>query len=168
MKASGFSWQRHFQAMKPHRVEFGGIMHADDLRALNAYMHSVTPKTDAARKLLSDWAGWWVAVGDPSNYMFLVPDEVWDEARNRRNAFNLANATTPQEHAQVQEVIKSGVTTEAARGEPERRDPNTGMFPIPPEPEHVWKKWWFWPAVGVGTAFLLPAVLRQFLPKISI
>jgi hypothetical protein len=159
------NWEKHFRSMKPRQktVEFGGIMHADDLNAVNEYLHRTPAKTQEARKLVSDWATWWVTTGDPKNYTFLVPDAVWDEARNRRLAFNVANAVTAEEKQQVAFVATQGQSSEQTRGEQDRRDPNTGQIFVPPKPP---LPSWFWPVV-VGSVVLgvgVPIVRKILIP----
>lgn len=109
-------------------------MIADNLRAINDYFHRTTAKTAQAAALQSDWSAWWIATGSPSNYYFTIPQSVMDEASNRRLAFQIANAITPQEKQMVQRVATSGISAEQAQGLPERRDPTTGLYHIPPKP----------------------------------
>jgi hypothetical protein len=110
---------------------------------------------------LSDWSAWWISTGDPRNYTFLVPDAVWDEARNRRLAFNLANATTAEEKAAVESSATQGVSSEQMRGEQDRRDPETGTFHLPPKPV---LPTWFWPvAVGSLAVGLVAPLVRKVL-----
>jgi hypothetical protein len=166
------NWEKTFRAMKPtktptHVFEFGAILHADDLNAVNAFFHSTPAKTPEARKLQSDWAAWWISVGDPDNYWLSVPQSVWDEARNRRLAFNLANATTAAEKERVTEVATQGVSTEQARGESERRDPTTGQIFVPPAP--VFPSWVKPVAFGaacvvVGFTVVAPLLKKLVLP----
>jgi hypothetical protein len=158
------NWEKHFRKRVPHHVEFGaGEMRAPDLLAINDYFHRTAPKTPKATALQSDWAAWWVSTGDPDNYFFSIPDAVFDEARNRRLAFNLANATTPEEKKIVEEVAKTGMTAEAARGEPERRDPATGQFFVPPEP--ILPNWFFPVVVGAAVLGLgVPFLKKLILP----
>jgi len=158
------NWEHHFRNMSRHEVGFGGILLADNLRAVNDYFHRTQAITPQAQKLASDWSAWWIETGDPDNYMWLVPDEVWDEARNRRLAFDRANAITPQEKQQVETVARTGMTTETQQGEADRRDPMTGEYHVPPANPPLMKRWWFWPVVGVSTGLLLPKALRFLIP----
>src|SRR5206468_12801055 len=70
----------------------------------------------------------------------------YDVARNKRNAFNLANVSSPSELSNVREVIKTGISSEQMQGLPDRRD-SEGMFPNPP-PRSLW------PIMLFGTLFL--------------
>lgn len=170
------NWERHFRQMKTKAQEtsfgsdvsdygpvgFGGIMLAADMKAINDYFHRVLPVTAEAKRLVSDWAQWWITTGAPDNYTFLIPDEVFDEARNRKLAFDRANAVTQREKDNVERVAKTGMTHETMLGEPDRRDPVTGGYYVPPTP--ILPKW-FWPvvigsvAVGIGVPLIRKVVL---------
>lgn len=170
------NWEKHFRDMKKRQVDdpsdygpvgfgadFSGIMLADDMKAINDYFHRVAPVTDEAKRLASDWAQWWITTGDPGNYIFLIPDAVFDEARNRKLAFDRANAVTQHDKDLVEQVAKTGMTHETAQGEPDRRDPVTGGYYVPPTPI---LPTWFWPVV-VGGAVLgvgIPVIRKLILP----
>lgn len=162
-------WEKHFRQRRRLNtdpdygpVSFGAILLTDNLNAVNQYMHSTPVKTAQAAALLSDWARWWITTGDPSNYIFSIPDAVWDEARNRRLAFNLANATTQAEIDQVHAVATEGVSSEQAAGQQDRRDPNTGLiFVPPPSGLPTWAKTL---AIGAVAGLILPRVIRVLLP----
>ena len=180
------NWEKHFRDMKqagarkarPEDVsdygpvqfgsdwappKFTGIMLADDMKALNDYFHQVIPVTNEAKRLVSDWAQWWITTGAPDNYTFLIPNAVFDEARNRKLAFDRSNAVTQHEKDLVEQVAKTGMTHETMLGESDRRDPVTGGYYVPPTP--ILPKW-FWPvvigsvALGVG----VPIVRKVLLP----
>jgi len=163
------NWETHFRQLSRPRTttSFGadafGSDIVDNLIALNAYFHSTPIKTNEARRLVSDWSRWWIETGNPDNYTFSVPDEVWDEARNRRLAFNMANAVTAAETKQVETVAQTGITSEQSQGLPDRRDPTTGQFFVPPAP--VFPSW-FWPAVAAGALLYLgvPLLKKTLIP----
>lgn len=85
----------------------------DDVNAIYDYMKGQVPKTTEAGNIRTqfiswaDQAGWW----DKN-----MSDDWYNEARSRRNAFNIANATTPAQKAQVQNVLATGLTSEQMQG----------------------------------------------------
>lgn len=103
---------------------------AEDMDAINVYFHTQPVKTPAAQKLKDQWIinwdkiSWW----DKNFY-----GPVYDWARNRRNEFDTANATTPAEQAKVVERQKTGVSTEEMQGLPDRRL-SSGQYVDPPPP----------------------------------
>jgi hypothetical protein len=176
-------WERHFRSMKRQPpssfgADFGVIgpsPNADNLLATNSYIQQATVKTAKASNLQADWAKWWLATGNPENYYTYVPDSVWDEGRNRRLAFDLANAITPAETQQVIAVATNGTSTEQAQGLPDRRDPATGFIPVPgldpntgatkPPAVPTWVKPVFMGAVAVGLGIsVLPIIKKILLP----
>jgi len=76
--------------------------------------------------------------------------QVWDEARNRKNAFNEANARNAKELENVKRV-QQGMTSEEMQGK-EKRILSTGRFAVPPKP-------WIptWGKIALGTAAVLGA-----------
>ncbi len=139
----------------------------DNLLAVNQYMHQTAAKTTQAKMLSSDWARWWDATGNPANYSLQIPPAVWDEARNRKTAFNLANATTKAEQDLVTKSATTGMSSEQMQGLPERRDPNTGLFYVPPPPPVPFFPTWVKPvaiaAVAAGLGFSLVPTLRKLI-----
>jgi len=118
----------------------------EDMDAIAQFMAGTPARTDAARKLQDEWkvwldgVSWWNRNYDRPTY---------DHARNLRNSFNLANATTATEKAGVQQVIQSGMTTETMTGGASRVS-SEGKFSekdagvTPPLP--LWAKF----AIGLG------------------
>jgi len=177
-----FDWEHHFRSMSSspsgsvprscahYSTEFGGGFTAvitDNLNATNAYMHQTAPKTPQATQLLSEWAKWWASTGDPENYVFYTPDAVWDEARNRRLAYDVANAPNA---AAAQSVIDSAkhsqMTTEEQQGKQRRDDPTTGGYyppPRPPIPSWVVPVLIGAAALGIGVS-VVPMLRRVVLP----
>ncbi len=105
------------------------LLTSDNMTAIQAYFAATAARTPAAVKIKDDFTKWydglwWYEKSETSNY---------DLARNLRNRFNLANAATPDEHAAVTEVIKTGLTTEQLQGEADRRL-SSGQLPGPESP----------------------------------
>ncbi len=86
---------------------------AEDIDAVALYMAQTPAKTPSARQLQDqfkvwlDGVSWWNKRYDRPTY---------DRARNLRNDFNLANATTPAGRAAAEQVAKTGLTTEQTTG----------------------------------------------------
>lgn len=175
-------WERHFRGMRPKApAQFSGLFdgsgamsgglfgepshvdNGDNMRAVNDYFHTVTAQTPQARQLQSDWMQWWITTGNPDNFTFFVPDKIWDEARNRRLAFNLANAITPQEKENVIRVATTGVSSETIRSESEKRDPVTGQIFIPPPPPFNLPKWFFPVVVGTVALVVVGPLARKII-----
>lgn len=87
----------------------------DDMVALNDYFNRVIAITPEAVKHKAAWYTWYNGLGAIEKRM---SNAVWDQARARRNEFNLANAKTPSEKAQVEYVMATGTTTESLAGKP--------------------------------------------------
>lgn len=118
---------------------------ADDMEAINVYMMGTAPKNILATTLKNEWLHWYDAL---NFYDKNFDGGTYDVARNKRNAFNLANVSSLQEEQNVREVIKGGITTEQMQGKTDRRDSN-GMFPNPP-PRTIPT----WAYLVFGTVFL--------------
>lgn len=138
-----------------------------NLNAVNEYIHRQQLKTPAAASLASDWSRWWDSTGNPDNYSLRIPTAVWDEARNRKLKFDLANATTPQETELVKRVATTGMSSEQMRGEQDRRDPTTGGYYVPPEPPPPtfppWAKPVFVGALALGLGLSAVPMLRKLI-----
>ena len=123
--------------------------------AINAYFHATEAVTDEAKRIKSAFVAWydgltWIGKGLESNY---------DLARNQRNQFNLANATTPEEKANVTDVITTGLSTEQLNGQTDRRDTN-GMLPgpvAPPKPPLIPNEYLIAGAAVAGLAIIAGA-----------
>lgn len=88
-------------------------MQVDDVNAIYTYMKAQVPKTTEAANIRTQFINW----ADQASFWDKTMDSDWyDEARSRRNQFNLANATTPAQKAQVQNVLATGITTEQMQG----------------------------------------------------
>lgn len=122
----------------------------EDMDAIAQYMAATPARTAAAQKTQDDWKvwldglSWWNRNYDRPTY---------DHARNLRNAFDLANATTAAEQTSAQQKIKTGLTTEEMTGGPTRIT-SDGKFSeadggvAPPMP--LWGKF----AIGIAVAGL--------------
>lgn len=142
------NWEAHFRGSRTRKVQsqfgcdcepkgskFGGTFdsqNTENLNAVNDYMHHTVAKTAQAKALQSDWVRWWESTGNPDLSWFAPSNLLWDEARNRRLAFDTANATTPEESAAVKQQAATGISSEQAQGAPDRRDPTTGQYYVPP------------------------------------
>lgn len=138
---------------------FTGSQQTDDLDAINEYMMKTKIKTKKAEALQVEWIKWFEPL---SWYERTLDTDTFDVARNRRNAFNLANATSTKAKEQIREVIKNGTSGEEARGET-RRSTAEGRYIEdaelePPEP--------FFPtrvkvAAGLGLLAILAAMMAK-------
>lgn len=179
------NWESHFRSMKPSpqfscgcdcapSPQFGTLLpstllvsqNTDNLNSVNDYIHRTVAKTAKAKELQSDWVRWWESAGNPDLSWFPPSDLLWDEARNRRLAFDLANAVTAAETQAVKQHASGGMSSEQAQGEPDRRDPTTGTYYTPPPPPvPAWVK----PvvigalALGVGIS-ALPLIRKVIFP----
>lgn len=130
---------------------------ADDIDAIALYVAGTPYRTDAARKIQDEFKTWLDSV---SWWNKRYDRPTYDHARNLRNAFNLANATTATERTAVQQVIQGGVTTEETTGAPSRitsggtfSEKEGGVAP----PLSLWAK----VAIGVAVAGLGIYGLRE-------
>ena len=88
---------------------------SEDMTAIDAYFKRVAAVTPEADKVKKAWMLWYPSLGF---YDKNFNGKVYDEARTRKNAFNLSNAKTPAEKAQVVHVMTTGMTTETMQGKP--------------------------------------------------
>lgn len=79
----------------------------DSLVAVNDYMQRTPTKTEAAQTLRNLWNGWYPNL----NFIQMRMDSTYQEAVNRRNAFNVANTTNLAELEKVREVVQTGHST---------------------------------------------------------
>jgi peptidoglycan hydrolase-like protein with peptidoglycan-binding domain len=86
---------------------------SDDMEAIHVYMKGQVPKTPESTAIRSQYLKWFDGLGFwDKNWS----GSAYDEARTRRNQYNLKNAVTPAEKAQVQTVLAQGMTTEQMAG----------------------------------------------------
>ncbi len=99
----------------------------DDLETINQYIMYTPLKTKAAEAARDKWVVWY----DGLNWVERnAGTATFDRARNLRNEFNLANASTSEEKTQVENVLKTGITSEEAEGGT-RRALTSGFYNVP-------------------------------------
>lgn len=91
---------------------------SEDMEAIDRYMRTQPMKTSEAAKVHDDWIVWYDGLSWWSRSM---DGEVYDEARNRRNKFNRANAVSRTEKAATERIITEGASTEELAGGLDRR-----------------------------------------------
>ena len=103
---------------------------SDDLEAIDRYMKETPLHTKEAARLRDEWIKWWDGL-----WWFekQTDSNLFDIARNKKNAFNLANARDPIERADIKESLKTAVTSEELRGDP-RRMLSDGSYDTEKEP----------------------------------
>jgi len=142
-------------------------MTRDNLNTVNSYIHAQHLNSPEASAIASDWSRWWDTTGNPENYTLRIPAEVWDEARNRKLKFDLANAVSATQKEHIINVAKTGMSSEQMRGQEDRRDPSTGGYYVPPEPEPSalppWAKPVFVGAVALGVGLSVVPMLRKLV-----
>jgi len=74
-----------------------------DVKAINDYFKRTAPKTAAAAQLKKSWETWYSGL----NFVTLTLDSTFQEATNRRNAFDVAQAKNPEELAKTKAFIAS-------------------------------------------------------------
>lgn len=108
---------------------------AANIEAINRYIADAKINTAAAAKIRDRWIKWHDNLGwYDSSFPSL---QVYDEARNIRNEFNIANAVTTEEKKQVKQLQQEGLTSEELRGETSRRL-STGDYLEKPEESEPW------------------------------
>jgi len=123
-----------------------------NMAAIVNYFNAATPKTGAAAKVKDDFAKWYADLSYLDTHW--RTDDTYVKARNYRDDFNHANATTAAETAAVDRVIKTGVTTEQTWGEPPKARTTSGRYATESEPT-VPTYWKIALAVVAGGAVLL-------------
>lgn len=105
---------------------------SDNMDAINVYITTVPLKTPQATQLHDAWVAWYSGL----SWLELNVTQsqaTYDEARNRRLAFDQANAVTDADKAAVQNVATTGISTEQQAGQADRRR-SDGTYAIPPAP----------------------------------
>ncbi len=142
-------------------------MMRDNLNTVNSYIHAQPINNPNAASVASDWSRWWDSTGNPANYTLRIPAEVWDDARNRKLKFDLANAASKAQQDHIIEVAKTGMSSEQMRGQEDRRDPTTGTYYVPPPPPPSvlppWAKPVFVGAVALGLGLSAVPMLRKLI-----
>lgn len=101
------------------------MSYSEDLEAIKRFIDTTPAVTMDASNIKANFLKWYDDLGIIERNF--PSQETYDEARNRRNQFNLANAKTAAEKQVVQTVITTGLSTEQMRGEADRRDAS-GMY----------------------------------------
>lgn len=109
-------WNRHFaersKMKEPSR--FGAaILQADDIDAINRYIVYAKINTKDASKIKDEWIKWHDGLSWWDRNM---APEVYDQARNIRNRFNLANTTSAKEKEEIRQIQQTGLSTEEMQG----------------------------------------------------
>jgi hypothetical protein len=120
-----------------------------DMVAIDKFFARTQPKTTKASILKDSWIKWYHSL---SEWEKRTDKDVLLQARGRRNDFNLANTTTPEEREHVSDVIERG---EAERG----TVPEVAYFWNSPTGQSVKKVGWY-TAIGTGTVALLYTVAK--------
>ncbi len=117
---------------------------SDDMEAIDRYITSVSIVNKAAIPLQDEWKSWYNQLGW---YDKNLSQDVYNQARNRRNAFNLANTVNEADKTRVEKVIASSFTEEEAAGKSRIAD-SKGNFFIAPKP--IIPDWVKYGAMGIG------------------
>lgn len=89
------------------------MSYIEDNEAINDYMRRTGANTDKARDIQNQFFAFWQK---GSWWDKNMSSDWFDEARTRRNQFNLANATNIVEKQNVEKVLATGLTREQMRG----------------------------------------------------
>ena len=125
-----------------------------DLTAINDYMHAQPLNTPEATTLFNQWVTWYDGLGFMD--LHVNTTATYDLARNMRDQFNLANAQSDAERAQIQSVMQTGQTSEQDAGQT-KRNLADGSLPGPkaPPPAPWIPTWAKYAAAGVGALTII-------------
>lgn len=124
-------WQKHFAETSKEPSRFGAaLLQADDIDAINRYIVYATIKTKEAGKIKDEWIRWHDTLSWWDKNM---NQGVFDEARNKRNRFDIANSTSAAERESVKQRQQTGLSTEETQGGT-RRVLSSGQYDTPSEP----------------------------------
>lgn len=142
-------------AMKLPRIQ--------NMRSINRYMMGTGyPKGTAgnlsrnamnyeeAAKIKDDWVRWY---GDIGWWEFRFDDAIYDEARNRLQAFDRASAKSKKELESVVNRQLTGMTSEEMEGKP-RRNLSDGSYYVPWVSSYTKTKWTTLGLLGGGLVSL--------------
>lgn len=101
----------------------------DNMEAMVRYFNDTPVVTKAAAEIKDRFSAWYSNLGWYDKNV--NTDETWNQARNYRNSFNLANVTSQAEKKDVQAQIQSGYTYEQAHGKPIQAKTSEGMYAAP-------------------------------------
>ena len=128
-----------------------------DMDAINQYFIDHPPTNTAANMLVADWASWWANL---SWWDKNISTDAFDAARNKVNAYMIANAP-PAQQPVIKQVIAEGITTEEMEGQPKRADAQ-GNLPVPPPPGSLASDWQKFKTFG------LPALAITILAGVAL
>ena len=121
-------WQKHFAERSRETSTFGS--QDEDIDAINEFFAREPIHTSEAAKIKDEWIKWHDDLGWYSkNY----DSAAYDEARNIRNRFNIANAITAEDKAFVRTVQQTGFSTEEMQGGV-KRVLSDGTYSTPNQP----------------------------------
>lgn len=95
------------------------LLQSDDIAAIDRYITSAPIATTGGQAAKDAWIRWNDGV---SWYDRNFDRAALDHARNARLAFEFANATSDAERATILNRALTGVSSEQAQGEPDRRN----------------------------------------------
>lgn len=90
---------------------------SENMKAINTYFVQTKAITPKAAAIQSDWAKWYGGLGF---YDLNIDGSKYDEARARRNNFNLANVLNAAEQKKVEQVLAQGITSEMLSGKSDK------------------------------------------------
>jgi hypothetical protein len=96
---------------------------AEDMTAIDEFMKRSAPVTPEATALRQSWLIWYPSL---SWYQKSFDTDTRDEASTRRNKFNLANAKTEAEKANVVRVLTTGMDSNQMQGKARKETLPTG------------------------------------------
>jgi len=96
---------------------------SENMEAVNRYMRTTPIVNNAAFPIKDDFIRWW---DNLSWWSINMDGSAWDEARTRRNKFQLANVKNEQQRANVVRVITTGIESEEMEGKPRPTTLSTG------------------------------------------
>jgi hypothetical protein len=130
-------------------------LQADNLDAINRFVVGTVIKTPAAQQLRDEWIQWF---DTRTSYDLNFDRPTYDAARNRKLAFELANATSDAEREQIKLVAQTGMSSEEMQGEADRRQTGGHYTEASPASPFVGLAWL---AVAIGGAAAAGAFLAR-------
>lgn len=117
-------WQKHFR-----ESTFGADV--EDIAAINRYIANGKTNTKEAAKIRDEWIQWHDKLGWWD--LHINTNAVYDQARNIRNRYNVANAKTAADKDFVKQVQQQGLSTEELQGGV-KRVLSDGSYAVDDEP----------------------------------
>jgi len=117
-----------------------------DMEAINKFfMETAKVQTPAAENVKQEWMKFWK---ETERSLTWYTQQEYDDARNLRNRFNVANTTSAAAAATIKAQQASGVTSEEMRGET-RRAGTEGSY-LEEEKPWIPTSWKVGGLIGVG------------------